>query len=68
MTGKAPHRRAGPPTRCRRSAGGGTEAVRAGLRRARGIGPAGADIFVREVLAVRPEAAETVREAALARK
>ncbi len=68
MTGKAPRRRAGPPTRCRRSAGGGTEAVRARLRRARGIGPAGADTFVREVLAVRPETAETVREAALARK
>ncbi|MGW4630402.1 endonuclease [Streptomyces rubiginosohelvolus] len=41
--------------RLRAEADGDTEALRAGLRRVQGIGPAGADIFVREVQAVWPE-------------
>ncbi len=41
--------------RLRAEADGDGEALRAGLRRVRGIGPAGADIFVREVQDVWPE-------------
>ncbi|MEU2760901.1 MULTISPECIES: endonuclease [unclassified Streptomyces] len=41
--------------RLRAEADGDTEALQAGLRRVPGIGPAGADIFVREVQAVWPE-------------
>ncbi len=41
--------------RLRAEADGDTEALRAGLRRVPGIGPAGAGIFVREVQAVWPE-------------
>ncbi|MFD6532709.1 endonuclease [Streptomyces sp. NPDC060184] len=46
---------AGDLRRLRREADGDTEALRAGLRRLPGMGPAGADIFVREVQAVWPE-------------
>ncbi|MEV8229034.1 endonuclease [Streptomyces sp. NPDC079167] len=42
--------------RLRRKADGDMEALRSGLRRFPGIGPAGADIFVREVQTVWPEA------------
>ncbi|MBQ1106043.1 endonuclease [Streptomyces anulatus] len=41
--------------RLRAEADGDGEVVRAGLRRVRGIGPAGADIFVREVQNLWPE-------------
>ncbi|MFD4027445.1 endonuclease [Streptomyces sp. NPDC058576] len=41
--------------RLRAEADGDREALRAGLRRVRGIGPAGADIFVREVQDLWPE-------------
>ncbi|RPK87763.1 MULTISPECIES: hypothetical protein [Streptomyces] len=41
--------------RLRAEADGDGEVLRAGLRRVRGIGPAGADIFVREVQAIWPE-------------
>ncbi|WP_250291341.1 endonuclease [Streptomyces atroolivaceus] len=43
--------------RLRREADGDTESMRAGLRRFPGIGPAGADIFLREVQTVWPETA-----------
>ncbi|MFJ8752473.1 endonuclease [Streptomyces sp. NPDC102441] len=43
--------------RLRREADGDTDALRAGLRRFPGIGPAGADIFLREVQTVWPETA-----------
>ncbi|MFC8594859.1 HhH-GDP family DNA glycosylase [Streptomyces atroolivaceus] len=43
--------------RLRREADGDTESIRAGLRRFPGIGPAGADIFLREVQTVWPETA-----------
>ncbi|WP_329202664.1 endonuclease [Streptomyces sp. NBC_01435] len=43
--------------RLRAEADGDLDALRAGLRRTPGIGPAGADIFVREVQAVWPETA-----------
>ncbi|MFE4450232.1 endonuclease [Streptomyces sp. NPDC056796] len=43
--------------RLRREAGGDTDALRSGLRRFPGIGPAGADIFLREVQTVWPETA-----------
>ncbi|MGC5363609.1 endonuclease [Streptomyces sp. DT24] len=41
----------------REEADGDLDALRAGLRRAPGMGPAGADIFLREVQAVWPETA-----------
>ncbi|WP_406143193.1 endonuclease [Streptomyces sp. NBC_01012] len=41
--------------RLRREADGDMDSLRAGLRRFPGIGPAGADIFLREVQAVWPE-------------
>ncbi|MFB7187222.1 endonuclease [Streptomyces sp. NPDC056230] len=43
--------------RLRREADGDLDVLRAGLRRTPGMGPAGADIFVREVQAVWPETA-----------
>lgn len=43
--------------RLREEAGGETDALRSGLRRFPGIGPAGADIFLREVQTVWPGAA-----------
>ncbi|MGW1099672.1 endonuclease [Streptomyces sp. NPDC002455] len=43
--------------RLRREADGDMDTLRAGLRRFPGIGPAGADIFLREVQTVWPEAA-----------
>ncbi|MFJ8979374.1 endonuclease [Streptomyces sp. NPDC102282] len=43
--------------RLRREADGDTNTLRAGLRRFPGIGPAGADIFLREVQTVWPETA-----------
>ncbi|CAM5292988.1 endonuclease [Streptomyces atroolivaceus] len=43
--------------RLRGEADGDTESIRAGLRRFPGIGPAGADIFLREVQTVWPETA-----------
>ncbi|MGR8007028.1 endonuclease [Streptomyces hypolithicus] len=43
--------------RLRREADGDTETLGAGLRRMPGVGPAGADIFLREVQAVWPETA-----------
>ncbi|MFI2780388.1 endonuclease [Streptomyces sp. ALB3] len=43
--------------RLREEADGDTETLRAGLRRFPGIGPAGADIFLREVQTVWPETA-----------
>ncbi|MEU9059891.1 endonuclease [Streptomyces sp. NPDC048430] len=42
--------------RLRRKADGDTDTLRSGLRRFPGIGPAGADIFLREVQTVWPEA------------
>ncbi|MFJ2882727.1 endonuclease [Streptomyces sp. NPDC086796] len=51
--------------RLRAAADGDLDALRAGLRRAPGIGPAGADIFVREVQAVWPETAPYVDGKAL---
>lgn len=56
---------AGDLRRLRREADGDTEALRAGLRRLPGLGPAGADIFVREVQAVWPEAGPWVDAKAL---
>ncbi|MFB4419646.1 endonuclease [Streptomyces sp. QL37] len=41
--------------RLRRKADGDTDTLRAGLRRFPGIGPAGADIFLREIQTVWPE-------------
>ncbi|MGW2084245.1 endonuclease, partial [Streptomyces sp. NPDC001880] len=46
--------------RLREEADGDLDVLRAGLRRTPGIGPAGADIFVREVQAVWPETAPYV--------
>ncbi|MFC9753455.1 endonuclease [Streptomyces sp. NPDC056921] len=46
--------------RLREEADGDLDVLRAGLRRTPGIGPAGADIFVREVQAVWPEVAPFV--------
>ncbi|MGW0790496.1 endonuclease [Streptomyces sp. NPDC002911] len=43
--------------RLRREADGDTDTLRSGLRRFPGIGPAGADIFLREVQTVWPETA-----------
>ncbi|MGW9117164.1 endonuclease [Streptomyces sp. NPDC055663] len=51
--------------RLREEADGDLDALRAGLRRTPGIGPAGADIFVREVQAVWPEVAPFVDGKAL---
>ncbi|MEU6922165.1 endonuclease [Streptomyces sp. NPDC046631] len=51
--------------RLRAEADGDPDALRAGLRRTPGIGPAGADIFVREVQAVWPETAPYVDGKAL---
>lgn len=51
--------------RVREEADGDLDALRAGLRRTPGIGPAGADIFVREVQAVWPETAPYVDGKAL---
>ncbi|WP_406530380.1 endonuclease [Streptomyces sp. I8-5] len=51
--------------RLREAADGDLDALRAGLRRTPGIGPAGADIFVREVQAVWPETAPFVDGKAL---
>ncbi|WP_326770062.1 endonuclease [Streptomyces sp. NBC_01591] len=51
--------------RLREAADGDLDALRAGLRRTPGIGPAGADIFVREVQAVWPEVAPFVDGKAL---
>lgn len=51
--------------RLREEADGDLDALRAGLRRTPGIGPAGADIFVREVQAVWPELAPFVDGKAL---
>ncbi|MFI5768680.1 endonuclease [Streptomyces sp. NPDC051658] len=51
--------------RLREEADGDLDALRAGLRRTPGIGPAGADIFVREVQAVWPETAPYVDGKAL---
>ncbi|WP_406252812.1 endonuclease [Streptomyces atratus] len=51
--------------RLRAEADGDLDTLRAGLRRTPGIGPAGADIFVREVQAVWPETAPYVDGKAL---
>ncbi|MFF9351507.1 endonuclease [Streptomyces sp. NPDC014734] len=51
--------------RLREEADGDLDALRAGLRRTPGIGPAGADIFLREVQDVWPEAAPFVDGKAL---
>ncbi|MEU2132877.1 endonuclease [Streptomyces sp. NPDC018352] len=51
--------------RLREEADGDLDVLRAGLRRTPGIGPAGADIFVREVQAVWPEVAPFVDGKAL---
>lgn len=51
--------------RLRRSADGDLGALRAGLRRTPGMGPAGADIFLREAQAVWPETAPFLDKKAL---
>ncbi|WUL82342.1 endonuclease [Streptomyces sp. NBC_01259] len=51
--------------RLRRSADGDLDALRSGLRRTPGIGPAGADIFLREAQAVWPETAPYLDKKAL---
>lgn len=51
--------------RLRRSADGDLDALRAGLRRTPGVGPAGADIFLREAQAVWPETAPFLDKKAL---
>ncbi|WP_031081270.1 endonuclease [Streptomyces sp. NRRL WC-3549] len=51
--------------RLRRDADGDTDALRSGLRRFPGMGPAGADIFLREAQAVWPEAAPYLDSKAL---
>ncbi|AEN14175.1 MULTISPECIES: endonuclease [unclassified Streptomyces] len=51
--------------RLRGDADGDTDALRSGLRRFPGMGPAGADIFLREVQAVWPEAAPYLDSKAL---
>lgn len=51
--------------RLRREADGDAEVLRAGLRRLPGLGPAGVDIFVREVQAVWPEVGPCVDAKAL---
>ncbi|WEH38234.1 endonuclease [Streptomyces sp. NBC_01218] len=56
---------AGDLRRLRREADGDADVVRAGVRRLPGLGPAGADIFVREVQAVWPETGPFVDAKAL---